>query len=124
MQGTRRAQDMATPRPRTDAPPITVKVTLFADLRRFLPRGADGPQRYTLAPGSTVADLLDTIGVEAAYDVTVGVNGELADRGDVLPEGADIMLLSPMEGGSSGGIMDRFGYWNKILHVNLSDRTT
>src|SRR5262245_16762864 len=24
----------------------------------------------------------------------------------------------------SGGTMDRFGYWNKILHVNLSDRTT
>ena len=115
---------MATPRPRTDAPPISVKVTLFADLRRFLPRGADGPQRYALPAGSTVGDLLDTIGVETSYDVTVGVNGELADRDDVLPDGADVMLLSPMEGGSSGGTMDRFGYWNKVLHVNLSDRTT
>ena len=99
-------------------------MTLFADLRRFLPRGADGPQSYALPSGSTVGDLLDAIGVEAAYDVTVGVNGELADRGDVLPDGADVMLLSPMEGGSQGGTMDRFGYWNKILHVNLSEGTT
>jgi aldehyde:ferredoxin oxidoreductase len=37
---------------------ITVNVTLFADLRRFLPRGAEGPQRYTVAPDATVADLL------------------------------------------------------------------
>jgi sulfur carrier protein ThiS len=102
MQGTRRVHDMATHRPGADGPPITVKATLFADLRRFLPRGADGPQPYSLPAGSTVGDLLDTIGVEAAYDVTVGVNGELADRGDVLPDGADVMLLSPMEGGSSG----------------------
>jgi len=94
---------MATERPRTDAPLISVKVTLFADLRRFLPRGADGPQPYSLPAGSTVADLLDLIGVEAAYDVTVGLNGELADRNDVLPDGADIMLLSPMEGGSQEG---------------------
>jgi aldehyde:ferredoxin oxidoreductase len=115
---------MTTPEPRTDAPAITVKVTLFADLRRFLPRGADGPQPYTLPAGSTAGDLLDTIGVEVAYDVTIGINGELGDRHDVLPDGADIMLLSPMEGGSTGGPMDRFGYWNKVLHVSLSDRTT
>jgi aldehyde:ferredoxin oxidoreductase len=115
---------MTPPGPRTDAATITVKAILFADLRRFLPRGADGPQRFTLPAGATVADLLAAIGVEAAYDVTVGVNGELADRDDVLPDGADVMLLSPMEGGSSGGTMNRFGYWNKVLHVNLSDRTT
>jgi aldehyde:ferredoxin oxidoreductase len=114
---------MAKPGPRADASSITVKVTLFADLRRFLPPGADGPQPYRLPAGSTAGDLLDAIGVEAAYDVTIGINGELGDRQTLLPDGADIMLLSPMEGGSLGGPMDRFGYWNKVLHVNLSDRT-
>jgi hypothetical protein len=99
----------AIPRPGTNAPSISVRVTLFADLRRFLPRGADGPQRYTLPVGSTVGDLLEAIGVEAAYDVTIGVNGELADRDDALPDGADVMLLSPMEGGSSGGTADGSG---------------
>ncbi len=74
-------------------------VTLFADLRRYLPPGIDGPHRRTVPVGSTVADLLDAIGIPATADVTVGLNGELADRDDALPDGADVMLLSPMEGG-------------------------
>jgi sulfur carrier protein ThiS len=83
------------------APSITVKVTFFADLRRFLPRGAEGPQRYTLAPGATVADLLATVGIEPGTDLTAAVDGELADRETVLRDAADVMLLSPMEGGSA-----------------------
>jgi sulfur carrier protein ThiS len=95
--------------PPTETASITVTVTLFADLRRFLPRGADGPQRYRLPAGATVATLLDTIGVTAAYDVTVGVNGDLAGRDQVLRDGADVMLLSPMEGGESEEAMARRG---------------
>ena len=108
---------------RTDsARAITVTVTFFADLRRFLPRGADGPQRYTLSGNATIADLLAVIGIKPDADVTAAVNGDLADRETALHDGADVMLLSPMEGG--GDAMERFGYWNKILHVNLADRTT
>lgn len=80
--------------------PITVTVTLFADLRRFLPRGADGPQRYAVRQGATVADLLAAIGVAPDADVTAAVDGELAARDTPLRDGADVMLLSPMEGGS------------------------
>lgn len=78
---------------------MTVSVTFFADLRRYLPKGADGPQRYEVPPGATVADLLATIGVDAAYDITVAVDGDLSGRDTKLHEGADVMLLSPMEGG-------------------------
>ena len=78
---------------------MTVLVTFFADLRRYLPKGADGPQSYAVPPGSTVADLLATIGIDTAYDVTIAVDGDLADRDTKLREGADVMLLSPMEGG-------------------------
>jgi sulfur carrier protein ThiS len=78
---------------------MTVKVTFFADLRRYLPKGADGPQQYAVPVGATVADLLATIGVDASYDVTVAVDGELSDRDTTLHDGADVMLLSPMEGG-------------------------
>ena len=78
---------------------MTVKVTFFADLRRFLPRGADGPQPYAISPGATVADLLLTIGIKPEEDVTVAVDGEIAERDTPLREGADVMLLSPMEGG-------------------------
>ena len=85
-----------------DAPSITVTVRLFADLRRFLPRGADGPLRYTVPGGATVADLLAAVGIEARADVTAAVDGELAGRDTPLRDGAEIMLLSPMEGGAEG----------------------
>ena len=79
---------------------IGVRVTLFADLRRFLPPGVDGPHRRTVPAGSTVAELLAAIGVPEDADITIGVDGELADRATPLREGADVMLLSPMEGGA------------------------
>jgi sulfur carrier protein ThiS len=87
---------------RDSAPPghtIAVTVTFFADLRRFLPRGADGPQRYRIPSGATVADLLAAVGIEPGRELTLAVDGELAERGTPLHDGADVMLLSPMEGG-------------------------
>ena len=79
---------------------IRVTVTFFADLRRYLPRGVDGPQPYALAAPSTVADLLAVIGIPADSEITVGVDGELASRDTPLRDGAELMLLSPMEGGA------------------------
>src|SRR5262245_59973354 len=84
---------------RADARTITVTVTYFADLRRFLPRGCDGPQPFTVREGATVADLLAAIGIEPGAEVTAAVEGELAQRDTPLHDGADVMLLSPMEGG-------------------------
>ena len=80
---------------------ITVTVTFFADLRRFMPRGEDGPQRYTIHEGAVVADLLAAIGIEQGAEVTVAVDGELAGRDMPLLDGADVMLLNPMEGGAA-----------------------
>ena len=77
----------------------TVTVIFFADLRRFIPRGEDGPQRYTVHEGAAVADLLAAIGIEQDAEVTVAVDGELASRDTPLRDGAEVMLLNPMEGG-------------------------
>ena len=49
-----------------------------------------------------MSELLAAIGVEAGADVTVAVNGELAARDTPLREGAEVMVLSPMEGGAAG----------------------
>jgi sulfur carrier protein ThiS len=86
---------------RAGVPTLTVMVTFFADLRRFLPRGADGPQRYAVSRGATVAELLAVIGIDAETDLTVAVDGELAARDTPLHDGADVMLLSPLEGGAA-----------------------
>jgi len=78
---------------------ITVTVMFFADLRRFMPRGEVGPQRYTIDEGAAVADLLAAIGIEPGAEVIIAVGGELAGRDTPLRDGAEVMLLSPMEGG-------------------------
>jgi sulfur carrier protein ThiS len=88
------------PRQTTDRGAIAVTVTLFADLRRFLPPGVDGPHRRTVPAGSTVRDLVAAIGIPADYELTVGLDGELASPDSLLRDGADVMLLSPMEGGA------------------------
>ncbi len=79
--------------------PLTVTVTLFADLRRYLPRGQDGAFPCALAAGATVADLLAALGIPPDTELTVGLDGELAPRDASLHAGADVMLVSPMEGG-------------------------
>jgi sulfur carrier protein ThiS len=80
--------------------PVTVGVTFLGALRRFLPEGAPAPHRYVLGDAARVADLLAAIGVDPALDLTVAVDGELADRDALLRDGAEVLLLSPMEGGT------------------------
>ena len=84
---------------RTETGEIAVRVTLFADLRRYLPRGQDGPQRYTLPAGATVADVLAAAGIPADDEITAGLNGDLAQRDTIVHDGDDLVLFSPMEGG-------------------------
>ena len=86
---------------RTEARPIGVSVILSAGLRRLLPGSPDGPQRRTLAAGATLGDLLAALGITAGTDLTVAVDGELAERDTPLRDGAEVMLLVPMEGGAA-----------------------
>src|SRR5437773_9395577 len=83
---------------KTQAGTITVMVTFFADLRRFLPRGADGPQRYTVPERATVDDLLAMIGVAPDTDLTIAVDGEQAARDTPLKNAPTSSLLPPMKG--------------------------
>ena len=86
---------------RTEARTIGVSVILSAGLRRRLPGSSDGPQRHTLAAGATLGDLLAALGITTATDLTAAVDGELAERDTPLRDGAEVMLLVPMEGGAA-----------------------
>jgi molybdopterin converting factor small subunit len=44
-------------------------------------------------------DLIESYGIPADYEVTIGRNGEQAQRGDAAADGDEIVLFSPMEGG-------------------------
>jgi sulfur carrier protein ThiS len=78
---------------------IAVSVTLFASLRRRRPDVPDGPQRIELPAGATLGDLLAALGLGATTDVSAAVNGDLATHDARLPDGADVILMTPMEGG-------------------------
>ncbi len=84
---------------RTEAGTVTVRVTLFADLRRFLPDRGDGAPALTLPAGATVADALAATGIPAATELTAGLNGEVASPDTVLHDGDELLLFSPMSGG-------------------------
>jgi hypothetical protein len=86
---------------RTDARTIGVSVIMSAALRHRRPGGADGARRYTLPVGARLADLLAVIGLDAATDLTAAVDGELAERDAPLRDGAEVILLAPMEGGAA-----------------------
>jgi len=86
--------------PHPVAPSIAVSVVLSAALRRRRPGRDRGPERHVLADGATVADLLTVLGLDASLDVTAAIDGELADRTTPLHDGAEVMLLAPMEGGA------------------------
>jgi hypothetical protein len=81
--------------------PLTVTVTLMADLRRYLPDGVDGPFGMTLPDGASVGDLLRTIGIPSDTELTIGIDGELGRPDSRLEAGADVLLVSPMEGGEA-----------------------
>jgi sulfur carrier protein ThiS len=78
---------------------VRVTVTFMADMRRFAPSDESGVPMYTLAAGATAADLLSIIGIPSDAEVTIGVDGELAARDTPLRDGAQVLLVSPMEGG-------------------------
>jgi molybdopterin converting factor small subunit len=82
---------------------MNVSVTLFADLRRFGPKGHEGPLHVTLDVGASIEEMLTAIGVptdeEIRGEITVGLNGDLGWRDSVLNDADDILLFSPMAGG-------------------------
>jgi molybdopterin converting factor small subunit len=91
-----RLHDAASADPRS----IGVSVILSAALRHRLAGTGDGPQRHVLAAGATLADLLAAVGIDASTDLTAAIDGELAGRDTLLRDGAEVVLLAPMEGGA------------------------
>src|SRR2546428_312619 len=102
---------------RTDAGTITVMVTFFADLRRFLPRGADGPQRYAGGRGLIAHYLLkyvpkgaDPLGPDNILVIAPGVL-----TGAPVPGAGrhSVGAKSPLTGGF--GESESGGYWGAEL---------
>lgn len=79
---------------------MQVKAKLHASLRRYLPPGAEGDWvTVELAPGATVADLLDRLGIPKDYAKMCVVEGEQTTMDRVLAPGSSVALFPPLAGG-------------------------
>ena len=78
---------------------MQVLVKLMGTLRGKLPAEARGGSQLDLAPGATVATVLEHLGI-AGQVHAVMVNDEMEpDRGRPLADGDTLVLLPPVAGG-------------------------
>jgi molybdopterin converting factor small subunit len=79
---------------------MKVRVKLLAGLRNKLPPEAKGSADLELAPGATVALLLERLGLAEGTVNAVMVNDAAEpDRQRLLADGDSVVLLPPMAGG-------------------------
>lgn len=77
---------------------LRVEVHLHGGLLRYSAEGR-GPVQREYPAGTRVADVLASFDFPAERRVIVGVNGQTANLGDILPDGARIDLVPPISGG-------------------------
>jgi len=82
---------------------ISVRVSLFAALRRYAPEDTDGVVDMTLLAGSTVAAVREALGIPAETEIIVGVDGDQAGEDRALHDGARVVLFNALSGGSGSG---------------------
>jgi transketolase len=83
------------------APGITVKVRLFASLRRFQPKDADGPIALRLPTGAVVKDAVAALGIPPDRAGIVVCQDQRLDLAAPLADGVEVSLFPPLAGGGS-----------------------
>jgi len=79
---------------------VRVGVQLFATLVRYLPAGATGDGLATdVDPGTTVGDVIRSLGIPSDFELVSVVNGHDAPREHVLADGDVVSLFPPLAGG-------------------------
>jgi len=80
---------------------ITVKVRLFASLRKFQPPGVDGPVPVHLPDGAAVKDAVAALGIPDDHTGIVVCNNLHLDMTTPLEDGAEVSLFPPLAGGGA-----------------------
>jgi molybdopterin converting factor small subunit len=80
---------------------MVIRVKLMASLRNKLPPGTPGgTAQLDVEPGTTVAALLDRLGLAGAQVHLVMVNGSMErDRQRALIDGDELVIFPPVAGG-------------------------
>jgi len=79
---------------------MNVDIALFAYLADYQPDGLGGrgPRAFTLADGTTIADLISSLGLPDEPRI-VFVNGKHAEEPDTLNDGDRLAIFPPVAGG-------------------------
>lgn len=77
---------------------MRVTVTVFGSLRRYIDSGT-GAVTVGVAPGMTVAELADRLGIECKYVGFASVNGTAVPDDTVLHDGDEVSFYEPVSGG-------------------------
>ncbi|HID89186.1 MAG TPA: MoaD/ThiS family protein [Anaerolineae bacterium] len=79
---------------------ITVRVKLFATLRRYFPElGVGEVMEVQLPEGATVGDLVRHLRIPAEHVKVVFVNGIVRDETHPLADGDEVGVFPPVGGG-------------------------
>jgi transketolase len=79
---------------------IAVTIRLFASLRRFQPKGADGPIPLRLRAGAAVRDAVAALGIPEASAGIVVCNDVHLELGSPLQDGTEVSIFPPLAGGA------------------------
>lgn len=84
---------------------MKVEVHLFATLRQYLPSGSrdTGILALEVPPGSTVADVVQALGIPADISWVAVVDGEDARPERRLAPGQVVSIFPPLAGGGARG---------------------
>ena len=74
----------------------TIELKLFATLRKYAPDNAD---RLAIEPGSTIADLIEMLGIPLKEAKLIFVNGSIAKMDTVLEGSERVGIFPPVGGG-------------------------
>jgi molybdopterin converting factor small subunit len=80
-------------------PCLRIRVVPYGELRRNLVQDGGSAVSVELAEGARVREALSALEIHVRERLIIGVDGEYATLDTPLHDGAEIVLVTPMEGG-------------------------
>ncbi len=78
---------------------MPIRVKLYGTLRRLSQSGTPGTWVGEVPPGTTIEDLFYLLGTRPGEVYAATINGQLWPFETAIPEGADVVLVTPFGGG-------------------------
>ena len=78
---------------------MRVRIVPYGELRPRLVKDGGDSRWLEISAGARIRDLLRALGIETRDQLIVGVDGEYATPDTPLHDGAEVVLVTPMEGG-------------------------